>query len=340
MRPLLLLAAAAALVASAASAAPYRAPRTAEGAPDLQGIWTNASLTFLQRPPIFKGLVATDAEEAMMVGGFKKMAGSLLDPTSDPRAPAPPKVDEAPQADIIEMPLALAKVNGEKRSSWIVDPKDGKLPFTPVGKAARKEAVAETYDGPEGRPLSERCLEAVGSPEGPPMMNTGFNANYQIVQTKDFVAIEVEMNHDVRIIRMADRKHIPDTVRPWMGDSVGWWEGDTLVVETTNLNPQTSIDALFGGFNYSPKARLIERFTRTAKDQILYEFTVDDPVYLTRPFSAQMPMRAAAGPIYEYACHEGNYSLPNALEGARAEERTAAEAKGAQAKTAAAERSH
>jgi hypothetical protein len=328
MRRLILLTVAIALAATTAQAAGYRAPRTSSGAPDLQGIWTNASLTFLQRPPIFKGLVATDAEEAMMVGGFKKMAGNLLDPTSDPKAPAPPKVDEAPQADILEMPLALAKVDGQKRSSWIVDPKDGKIPFSVVGRAARKVAVAESYDGPEGRPLSERCLVAVGSPEGPPMMNTGFNANYQIIQTRDYVAIEIEMNHDVRIIRMTDRKHVPDAIRPWMGDSVGWWDGDTLVVETTNLNPKTSIDALFGGFNYSPKGRLIERFTRVSPTEMIYEFTVEDPAYFTRTWSAQMPMRATNGPIYEYACHEGNYSLPNALSGARAEERAAAAAPG------------
>jgi hypothetical protein len=324
MRRLLALAAVAALVGSAASAAAYRAPRTAEGTPDLQGIWTNASLTFLQRPPIFKGLVATDKEEAMMVGGFKQMAGDLLKPTADPNAPAPPVVKEAPQADILEMPLALATIDGQRRSSWIVDPKDGKIPFTPAGKAARKKAVEDDYDGPEGRPLSERCLVAIGSPEGPPMMNTGFNANYQIVQTKDFVAIEVEMNHDVRIVRMSDRKHIPDAIRPWMGDSVGWWEGDTLVVETTNLNPKTSIDALFGGFNYSPKGRLIERFTRTSPTEILYEFTVDDPAYFSRTWSAQMPMHAAKGPIYEYACHEGERGVANALAGARHEEHEAA----------------
>jgi len=155
------------------------------------------------------------------------------------------------------------------------------------------------------------------------MMNTGFNANYQIVQTPDHVAILVEMNHDVRIIRMGDRRHIPAAVQPWLGDSVGWWEGDTLVVETTNLNPKGHVYSLGGGFGYSAKTRITERFTRTAQDQILYEFTVEDPINFTRPFSAQMPMRTARGPIYEYACHEGNYSLPNILAGARAEEKAA-----------------
>jgi hypothetical protein len=132
------------------------------------------------------------------------------------------------------------------------------------------------------------------------------------------------MNHDVRIIRVRDRAHAPDAVRPWMGDSVGWWDGDTLVVETTNFNPKGAfVGSLGGGFAYSAQGKLTERFTRIAKDRILYEFSVDDPVNFKQPWRAQMPMRAAKGPIYEYACHEGNYSLPNALTGARAQERPA-----------------
>jgi len=313
--------AALALCAAAAQAAPYRAPRTAFGAPDLQGIWTNSSLTFLERPPIFKALVATPQEEAMMLGGFKTLLGGILDPTADPNAPAPPVVKSAPQADNLEMDLHLARIDGQMRSSWIVDPADGKVPYNDAGRAAVKATGISSFDGPEGRPLSERCLTAVGSPEGPPMLNTGFNANYQIVQTRDHVAIEVEMNHDVRIIRLGDRGHIPEAVRPWMGDSVGWWEGDTLVVETTNFNPASHVESLGSDIVFSPKAKLVERFTRTAPDRILYEFSVDDPVYLTRPWRAEMPMRTAPGPIYEYACHEGNYSIVNALEGARAQER-------------------
>ena len=309
------------LAAGAAQAAPYRAPRTASGAPDLQGIWTNSALTFLERPPIFKGLIATPQEEAMMLGGFKKMVGGLLDPKTDPNAPAPPVVKSAPQADILEMDLRLARINGQPRSSWIVDPSDGKVPYNDAGRAAVKAAGVTSYDGPDSRPLSERCLTAVGSPEGPPMMNTGFNANYQIVQTRDYVAIEIEMNHDVRIIRLDGRGHIPEAVRPWMGDSVGWWEGDTLVVETTNLNPASHVDTLNADLVFSPKAKLVERFTRTGPGEILYAFSVEDPVYLTRPWRAEMAMRATKGPIYEYACHEGNYSIVNALEGARAEER-------------------
>ena len=295
----------------------YRAPRTAEGAPDLQGVWTNTALTFLQRPPIFKALIATDAEAAMMEKGFLSQVGELIKPTVDPKEGAPPVVKEAPQSDIIEMDLHLARIDGKMRSSWIVDPADGKIPFTDAGKAAHKASNNDGYDNPEARPQSERCVIAVGSPEGPPMLNTGFNGNYQIVQGKDAVAILVEMNHDLRIVRMGDRSHPPAQVTRSLGDSVGWWDGDTLVVETTNLTPGKRVDSLGGGFTYGPRTRMIERFTRTAKDQILYEFTVEDPDYFKKPWSGQMPWRPAKGQIYEYACHEGNYSLPNALSGAR-----------------------
>src|SRR5438046_9001719 len=133
------------------------------------------------------------------------------------------------------------------RSFWIVDPADGQIPFTPEGRKAAKGSGGKGYDGPEARPLEERCLTAIGNPEGPPMLNTGFNANYQIVQTPDHVAIEIEMNHDVRIIRLTDRQHAPAASRSWLGDSVGWWDGDTLVVETANLRPGAMVASLAGG---------------------------------------------------------------------------------------------
>ena len=315
---------AAALAGASAQAAPYKAPRTPFGAPDLQGVWTNTSLTFLERTPLFKTLVGTPKDEEMMISMFKKMTGGLLDPTVDPNMPAPPVVKTAPQADIIEMDFHLARINGEIRTSWIIDPADGKIPYNDAGKAALKAADKESYDGPETRPLTERCLVAVGSPEGPPMMNTGFNGNYQIVETPDYVAIYIEMNHDVRIIRLKDRAHPPGDIRPWLGDSVGWWEGDTLVVETTNLNLKSQVSSLSGEIVYSPQAKLTERFTRTGPHEILYQFSVDDPVYLKASWKAEMPMRAAAGPIYEYACHEGNYGVANALSGARFQEKEAA----------------
>jgi len=323
MRTLACLVLAALLTAGPAPAAGYKPPRNAYGQPDLQGIWTNTSLTWLQRPPIFKGLIATDAEAAAMLAGFRKMAGDLIDPGPvDPNAPAPPPVKEAPQSDLLEMDLNLARIDGQMRSSWIVEPADGRIPFTDAGrKAARAASRGDRYDAAEVRPPEERCLVAIGSTGGPPMMNGGFNGHYQIVQARDHVAILVEMNHDVRIVRLGDRRHPPPQVLSWMGDSVGWWEGDTLVVETTNFDPRSYIGSLTGGFAWSPRGRLVERFTRKSRDLILYEFTVEDPDYFTRPWRAEMPFRPAAGPIYEYACHEGNYSLPNILAGARQEER-------------------
>jgi hypothetical protein len=327
MRRLLKLAILATLAGTAAQAAQaaYHAPRTPYGTPDLQGIWTNTALTFLQRPPIFKSLIATDKEEAMLIAGFKQMAGSIISPDPvDPKLPAPPVVKEAPQADYIEMDLHLARINGQPRSSWIVDPADGKLPFTDAVKKARAAAAKapENFNNPEDRDTQERCLTAIGSPEGPPMMNTGFNGNYQILQTKDYVTILVEMNHDARIVRLTDRRHPDPSIRPWMGDSVGWWEGDTLVVETTNFNPGESLRPYFNNsILLSPNAKVTERFTRVSPKQILYRFEVDDPATYSQVWKAEMPLNSAPGPVYEYACHEGNYALPGILAGARKTEK-------------------
>jgi hypothetical protein len=207
-----------------------------------------------------------------------------------------------------------------------VEPADGKPPLTEAGKAATAARTkSRGYTDPEARPNDERCLVAIGLTEGPPMMNGGFNGHYQIVQTRDHVAIYVEMNHDVRIIRLTDHARPHASITPWMGDSIGWWEGDTLVVETTHLNPKGAyVGGLTGGFAYAPGAKVIERFTRKAKDLFLYEFTILDPVTFAKPWRAEMPFRTARGPLYEYACHEGNYSLPNILRGARVEEAEAA----------------
>jgi hypothetical protein len=230
-------------------------------------------------------------------------------------------------SDFLEMDMKLARIEGQPRSSWIVDPPDGRLPLNDAGRQRGRDynARIKRLDGPEVRPPEERCLTSIGSMEGPPMMNTGFNGHYQIIQTPDHVAIQIEMNHDVRIIRLKDRRHPPADVTLWMGDSVGWWEGETLVVETTNLNPKAGVFSMGGGFLHTPTMKITERFTRTAKDQILYQFTVEDPASFSRPWRGEMPFRPAKGPIYEYACHEGNYSLPNILQGARVQETLAAE---------------
>lgn len=326
-RAALALALTVALTAGAAAAKPYKAPRNAAGQPDMQGIWTNTSATFLQRPPNLKNLVATEAEAA----AFEAQIGKFLTngpPTVDPNDPAPKEVKSVGNSDWIEIDAKLARVNGEIRTSWVVEPADGRIPLTDFGKKLAKERGRDDdFSGPEARPAPERCLTGIGNTEGPPMLNSGFNGHYQIVQTKDHVAILIEMNGDVRIIRLNDRTHPHPEVTKWMGDSVGWWEGDTLVVETTNLTPRGAyVWTLGGGFAYGPKAKVIERFTRTAKDQILYAFTIEDPEVFSKPWRAEIPFRPAKGPIYESACHEGNYSLPNILAGARAQEKAAAAA--------------
>jgi hypothetical protein len=165
--------------------------------------------------------------------------------------------------------------------------------------------------------LGERCIMSFGSSAGPPMLPLLYNNNYQIVQTKDEVAIEVEMVHDLRHIHLTGA-HLPQNVKLWMGDSIGHWEGDTLVVETTNMRPEQTFRG--GG---SPGAKIVERFTRVSPDQIKYSFTVDDPQMYAAPYTGEVALNSTKGPIYEYACHEGNYALPGILGGARLEEKEA-----------------
>jgi hypothetical protein len=218
----------------------------------------------------------------------------------------------------------VAKVYGEPRSSLITHPADGRVPeLTPEARARRAERRESRsqfgqYDHPELRPLGERCLVSFGSNAGPPMLPNGFyNNNYTIVQTPDHVVIMAEMVHDARIIRIGDGPRLPEHIRPWMGDSWGHWEGDVLVVETTNIHPL---------HRYSgEEMKVIERFSRMAEDAVLYEFTIDDPSTYTEPWGAQVPMMALNDRLYEYACHEGNYALSNILSGARYQERLEAE---------------
>jgi hypothetical protein len=222
-------------------------------------------------------------------------------------------------------------VKGEYRTSWVVDPANGHVPYSPAGLKQMREsfgAPGRRFDGPEVRSLGERCIVGYGSTGGPPMLNVLYNNNYQIVQSPGFVTIVVEMNHDARIIRLDD-KHLPASITPWMGDSVGHWEGDTLVVETTNLNPGQRFTADIRHYLYlAPKSKVTERFTRLGDQEILYEFKVEEPTAYTQAWRGEIPMRATKGPMYEYACHEGNYAMPGILAGARAEEKKTAPAAG------------
>ncbi|HEY8572678.1 hypothetical protein [Phenylobacterium sp.] len=314
------------LAATAAQAADYKAPRTAFGQPDLQGTWTNASLTTLVRPAGYKSLTIPEAQAKAFEQRQAQMRDAQNRP-SDPTAGAP-RVGNDPGGYNnfwVDPGTHMGRINGEVRTSWIVDPADGQLPYHAEGKKLFEKTqnyVRNTFDGPETRPLGERCILGFGSTAGPPMLNVLYNNNYQIVQTPDYVTIVVEMNHDARVIRLNDRKHPPRSIKKWMGDSVGWWEGDTLVVETTNFHPDESFRPYFGNSIYiSTDGKVTERFTRVSKDQILYRFTVDDPKVYSKPWTAEMPLNASDKPVYEYACHEGNYSLPGILAGARVAEK-------------------
>ncbi|MGH8175104.1 MAG: hypothetical protein ACREV5_02440, partial [Steroidobacter sp.] len=212
--------------------------------------------------------------------------------------------------------MSVAFIDGEHRTSMIINPPNGRIPS--------RKSEAEFYaamrsgranDGPEGRALGERCLLSFGSASGPPMLPVMYNSYYQIVQSPGHVMILVEMVHDARIIRIADR-HQPASMPKWMGDSIGRWEGDTLVVETTNFRPEQS----FRGS--TPTMVVTERFTRVADDKIIYRFTVDDPKAFSSSFTGELAFGAVDANIYEYACHEGNYALPGILAGQREAEKT------------------
>ncbi len=310
--------------ASAAPGAGYKAPRTSFGDPDLQGLWTNASITTLERPQGVKNLVLSPQEAKAVEARYKAMLSDNDKPT-DPNkgAPAPSDDPGGYNSFWLDPGSTLGVVNGEIRSSWITDPVDGHVPYSDKGRRDMMQSAIgqfRNFDGPEVRSLGERCIVGYGSSGGPPMLNVLYNNNYQIVQSKGYVTIVVEMNHDARIIRL-NSKHLPANMRPWMGDSIGHWEGDTLVVETTNLNPNQRFTADIRHRLYvSPDSKVTERFTRVAKDEVLYEFKIEEPSSYTQPWSGQIPMHATKGPMYEYACHEGNYSLTGILSGARAEE--------------------
>ncbi len=322
MRRILLALAAAAIATAAHAQDAYKAPRNAFGQPDMEGVWTNASLTSLERGPQFKTLTIPEAQAKALEAGRARMMEAQSRPT-DPNAPAPTAGGDPGGYNSfwVDPGTRMGRIRGEVRTSWLIDPADGKLPYKPEGWKLCQDALntaRNTFDGPEARPLGERCLLGFGSTAGPPMMNVLYNNHYQFQQAKDHVVIVVEMNHDARIIRLTDKRRPPSHIRTWMGDSIGWWEGDTLVVETTGFNPGESLRPYFGASLFlSPDAKVTERFTRVGADQILYAFEVDDPQIYKQVWKAEMPLNASKGPVYEYACHEGNYSLPGILAGAR-----------------------
>jgi len=298
---------------AAGAARPFRAPCDAYGAPDLNGVWNNNALTRLQRAPGLLPLVVQPAEAA--AAERKLMAGYAPEGTAANVGGTQSEWWDGAH---------LARVDGELRTSWLVDPDDGQLPYTAEGKrraAAFAKAQLESFDGPEARPVAgDRCLLPSWGAMGPVMLNSPYNANYRFVQTRDQIAIMAENNDELRIIRIG-AAHLPAQIRPWTGDSVGRWEKDTLVVETTNLRADAPLSQ--APFFFTAGARVVERFTRVSPTALKYEFTVEDPAIFARPWRAEMTFVATGATLYEFACHEGNYAMSNVLAGARAAEREA-----------------
>ena len=300
-------------------------PRTPWGDPDLQGIWEYWTFTPLERPDGLTGRDVLTDEEAAEVARRSKQAA--LD--RDREGPAAGDTGAYGQEVWTERSRATALT----QPALIVDPPDGRIPaLTPSeqrrvaehraagGRPVRLRAGGVGTDGPEDRGLAERCI--VGFSTGPPLLPAGYNNNLQVLQAPGHVALVVEMIHDVRVIPLDGRPHLPPRMRQWLGDSRGWWDGDTLVVETTGFtNKVASFSTTSISWGTGGSLRLVERFTRVDDGTLQYEFTVENPAIFTRPFTARFPMNRSDLPLYEYACHEGNYGLHNILLGARAEDR-------------------
>jgi hypothetical protein len=309
---------------SAKVSSSYEPPRNRDGHPILEGHWTNTSLTVLERPRDLTALILSE-EQALRAAQTRNQASARDSQPADPSAPPPQAGRDVGgyNAFWTDTGTSFARIGGEYRSSWIVDPKDGKLPYSEAGRKLYTESFNQqrtATSDPELRSLGERCLLGFGSSGGPPMLNVSYNNSYQIVQTPSSMVLYSEMIHDARIVRM-NSPHLPPSMRRWMGDAVGRWEGDTLVVETINMHPQESMRVYYGQSLYISKdAKITERLTRISDTQLLYRFEVDDPNVYSQTWRAEMVFNASDAPSYEYACHEGNYSMPGILAGGRKEE--------------------
>jgi hypothetical protein len=290
-------------------------PRMPDGHPDLQGFWTNNTFTPLERPRNVNKEFYTK-EEALE--REKKAAQQESEQTA-------PGTTEDVHYDFTQFGLDRSQSAHalNLRTSLIFDPADGRLPpLTAEGqkRAAESAEMAKRigrWDSAQSNQLDDRCIIFGGA--GPPMLPAAYNSNYQIVQAPGYVMILFELAHDVRIIPLDGRQHVSQNIRQWTGDSRGHWEGDTLVIETTNFNGKNPLNGS------SQNMRVVERFTRMDADTIQYRFTVEDESTWTRPWSAELPLTKTVGPMFEHACHEGNYGLYNTLVGARLEEKRAAE---------------
>jgi hypothetical protein len=295
----------------------YRAPRTRFGTPSLEGLWTNASFTRLERPVQFKAL-AISPEEARKAEAIYARLGAFTTENPDPLGQK--------DSEYWDIGDGLARVRGEIRTSWIVDTPDGKLPFNEETKKRfhyDDPKWQAPLDNPEDATMTARCVG--GESAFPPNLNSPDGNFMQIVQTRDYVTLHAEKYHAARIIPLGgDQRHAPAAVTSWTGDALGHWEGETLVIENTNFSAAGL--SRYGRLKLSPAAVLVEKFTRLSATDLLYEFQVTDPGLYTQTWRAEMPFRASKGPMYEYSCHEGNYSLPNMLRAARLEDKGVAAA--------------
>jgi hypothetical protein len=295
----------------------YTSPRTKWGAPDLQGYWNNTSLTGLSRGADAKSLRLTEAEANRVVNRNILVVLTKEDNAQAGKDPNNTKLledknnDRGYNAFWIDPGTKLATVKGEIRSSWITEPATGRIPYKQGAARGGGGFSMNNFDGPETRPQAERCILGFSGSYGPIMNNGMYNSTMQFVQTPSHVMIQVEMIHDVRVIPIvksaSEAKH--SNIPKWGGDSVGWYEGDTLVVQTTNPHPSQRAMITPGG-------KLIERFSRWNDKQILYSFEVDDPTLYSQVWKGEMALNASE-PLYEYACHEGNYAMAGILAGAR-----------------------
>ena len=316
--------------ARASEAERWEVPRTPDGHPDLQGNWSNSTLTPFERSqgqgPVYTWEQVAEIErptgECPPNPGTAACGRAAVAGSSNESRLRGQEYNEV----YWERGSRVAIVDGEPRTSLITHPANGRRPaLTPEGERRVQESrdfrsQFGQYDHPELRPFAERCI-LFGGP-GPPILPVGaYNSNYRIVQTADHVMIMSEMIHDVRIIWIGDPHRMPENVRPWFGDSWGRWEGDALVVETTNINPRQTLRRV----PPSKDMRVTERFTRIDEETILYEFTVDDSTMYTKAWGGEIPMTKLHAQVYEYACHEGNYSMAGVLSGARYQEKMEAQ---------------
>jgi hypothetical protein len=310
--------------AAAAVKRTWTPPHTPDGQPDLQGVWTNNSVTPLQRPKELAG--KEYYSEAELAGVQERQRERLALDNEEGEPPAnhsgvPGAPPESVHYDHAQFGLdwLQSTIAWNRRTSLIVGPEGTIPPLTPEARNRQAERAAKQkgheFDGPENRPLEARCMARANV--GPPLLPTRYNSNLQIVQGPGYVAIETEEIHDVRVISLTGRPHLPKNIHQWLGDSIGHWEGNTLVVDTTNFTDLTP-------FPGAQNLHVMERITRADEDTILYQFTVEDPGMWTKPWSGEVPIKKMKGQLYEYACNEANYGLENTLRGARVADAEAA----------------